>query len=183
MFYVFVGFSCFLLFLHGSSSCSGFCFCISTSVGSHAGNRTETCYDLARVFPDRGLDEHHQENHSGSGCLCDVSCVVGFVKVTRTVCPSRTMTVTCRASAWQVIDSETRSNADAWAQASSYLRKVTACEGGNCSLVAVETSIFCVCHVQGTKSYVFSIFDCHVHLMSGSENGAAGSPSRAIVVV
>lgn len=98
MCYVFVRFSCFLLFLHGSNFCFCFCFGISTSDGSRAENRTETCYDLARVFPDPELDEHCQGSRSGSGCPCDVSCV-GFVNVTRTVGPSQMRRVTCRASA------------------------------------------------------------------------------------
>lgn len=99
MCYVSVGFSCFPLFLHDSSFCFCFCFGISTGAGSRAENRTETCYDLARVFLDPGLDEHRQGNRSGSGCLCDVSCVLGFVNVTETACPSQTTRVICRASA------------------------------------------------------------------------------------
>lgn len=99
MCYVSVGFSCFPLFLHDSSFCFCFCFGISTGAGSRAENRTETCYDLARVFLDPGLGEHRQGNRSGSGCLCDVSCVLGFVNVTETACPSQTTRVICRASA------------------------------------------------------------------------------------
>lgn len=97
MCYVSVGFSCFRLFLHDSSFC--FCFGISTGAGSRAENRTETCYDLARVFLDPGLDEHCQGNRSGSGCLCGVSCVVGFLNVTKTACPGRTTKLICHVSA------------------------------------------------------------------------------------
>lgn len=97
MCYVSVGFSCFPLFLHDLNFC--FCFGISTSAESRAENRTETCYDLARVFLDPGLDEHRQGSRSGSGCLYDVPCEVGFVNVTGTACLSQTTRVICRASA------------------------------------------------------------------------------------
>lgn len=101
MCYVSAGFSCFPLFLHDSSFCFCFCFCfgISTSAGSRAENQTETCYDLARVFLVLGPDEHRQGSRSGSGYLCDVSCVVGFVNVTKIACLSQTTKVICRASA------------------------------------------------------------------------------------
>lgn len=97
MCYVSVGFSCFPLFPHDLSFC--FCFGISTGAGSRAENRTETCYDLARVFLDPGLDEHRQGSRFGSGCPCDVPCEVGFVSVTETACPSQRTTAIFRASA------------------------------------------------------------------------------------
>ena len=75
------------------------------------------------------------------------------------------------------------SNADAWAQAISCRRKATACEGGNCSLGAVETATSCVYRDPGTRSCVFSGVDCRTRWKSGSENEAVASPSRAIVVV
>lgn len=179
MCYVSVGFFCFHLFLHDSSFC--FCFGISTGAGSRAENRMETCYDLARVFHDLGLDEHRQGSRSGSGCLCDVSCAVGFVNVTRTAYPTPMTTVICRASAWQVSDFETKSIADAWAQASSCQRKATVCAGGSCSLGAMETATFCVYRGPWTRSYVFLAVDFQTRWMSGSGTEVVESPSRGIV--
>lgn len=79
-------------------------------------------------------------------------------------------------------DFETKSNAGAWAQVSSCQRKATVCEGGSCSLGATETATSCVHRGLGKRSYVFSVVDCRTGWMSGSENEAEASPSRAIVV-
>lgn len=99
MCYVSAGFSCFHLFHHDSSFCFCFCSGTSTSAGSRAENRTETCCDLARVFLDLGLGDHHPGSRSGSGCPCGVPREVGFVNVTETACLSQMTRTICRASA------------------------------------------------------------------------------------
>lgn len=179
MCYVSVGFSCFPLFHHDSSFC--FCFGTSTSAGSRAENRTETCYDLARVFLDLGLDEHRLGSRSGSGCLCDAPCEAGFVSVTKIACPSQMTRMICRASASRASDFEKTNNDGVWAQANPYRKTASVCGGGSCSLWAMETAIFCVYREPGTRSCVSSVCDCRTHWMSGTENGAVVSPSRAIV--
>lgn len=75
------------------------------------------------------------------------------------------------------------STADAWARESPCQRKATACEGDSCSLEAMESAISCEYHAPETRNCVFSVVDCRTGWMSGNENEAVESPSRAIAAV